>query len=79
LRVSLTVGESKAVSDFFATFKMDPSHLTPAASSLSFAVSCDPTFNYAFQQNAIPVVKEPRFQNDDFARKDPVIRVSRDN
>lgn len=44
--------------------------------SLSLAISFDPAINYAFQQNAIPVVKELKFQNDDVARKDLVIRVS---
>jgi very-short-patch-repair endonuclease len=46
----------------------------PATPSL--VVAHDPAINYAFQQNAIPVVKELRFQNDDVARKDLVIRVS---
>lgn len=36
----------------------------------------DTAINYAFQQNAIPIVKELRFQNDNIARKDVVIRVS---
>ncbi|MDR2430608.1 MAG: DUF4011 domain-containing protein, partial [Puniceicoccales bacterium] len=36
----------------------------------------DSAINYAFQQNAIPIVKELRFQNDDVARKNLVIRVS---
>jgi len=36
----------------------------------------DRAINYAFQQNAIPVVKELRFQNDAIARKGLVIRVS---
>lgn len=44
--------------------------------SPSLVVSVDPALNYAFQQNAIPVVKELRFQNDGVARKDLVIRVS---
>ncbi|MEO6994613.1 MAG: DUF4011 domain-containing protein [Lacunisphaera sp.] len=47
-----------------------------SAASLSIAVTFDPAINYAFQQNAIPVVKELRFQNDGVARKDLVIRVS---
>ncbi len=47
-----------------------------AVASLSLAVSFDPAINYAFQQNAIPVVKELRFQNDDVARKDLVIRIT---
>lgn len=44
--------------------------------SLTVAVSYDSAINFAFQQNAIPVVKELRFQNNDVARKDLVIRVS---
>jgi very-short-patch-repair endonuclease len=48
----------------------------PSVASLSLAVSFDPAINYAFQQNAIPVVKELRFQNDDVARKDLIIRVT---
>lgn len=46
------------------------------ASQTSLNVTYDSAINYAFQQNAIPVVKELRLQNDDFARKDIVIRVS---
>jgi len=48
----------------------------PSVASRSLAISFDPAINYAFQQNAIPVVEEVRFQNDDVARKDLVIRVS---
>ncbi len=48
----------------------------PAASISSVSLSFDSAINYAFQQNAIPVVKELRFQNDNVARKDVVIRVS---
>lgn len=36
----------------------------------------DRSINYAFQQNAIPVVKELRLQNNGLARKDLVLRVS---
>lgn len=39
-------------------------------------ISHDIAINYAFQQNAIPVVKELRFRNDDVERKDLIIRVS---
>jgi very-short-patch-repair endonuclease len=46
-------------------------HISPA-----LVVAHDLAINYAFQQNAIPVVKELRFQNDGVARKDLVIRVS---
>lgn len=55
---------------------MSPSNPTPAAATLSLAVSFDPAITYAFQQNAIPVVKELRFQNDGVARQDLVIRVT---
>jgi len=51
----------------------------PAESSVaspSLAVTFDPAINYAFQQNAIPVVKELRFRNDGVAREDLVIRVT---
>ncbi|MFH1496208.1 MAG: DUF4011 domain-containing protein [Verrucomicrobiota bacterium] len=51
-----------------------PSVAPPAV--LSLAVTFDPAINYAFQQNAIPVIKELLFQNDDVARKDLVIRVT---
>jgi Protein of unknown function (DUF4011)/AAA domain len=54
----------------------EPPPVEPSVASLSLAVSFDPAINYAFQQNAIPVVKELRFQNDDNARKDLVIRVT---
>jgi very-short-patch-repair endonuclease len=47
-----------------------------SVTSLSLAIGFDPAINYAFQQNAIPVVKELRFQNDDVARKDLIIRVT---
>lgn len=39
-------------------------------------LSYDHSINYAFQQNAIPVVKELHFKNDATARKDLVIRVT---
>ena len=42
----------------------------------SLVIAHDTAINYAFQQNAIPVVKELRFGNDDTERKDLVIRVS---
>jgi len=41
-------------------------------------LSYDISINYAFQQNAIPVVKELRFKNDDTSRKNLVIRVGQD-
>lgn len=52
----------------------NPSAPEPATPSL--VLTLDPALNYAFQQNAIPVVKELRFQNDGVARKDLVIRIS---
>lgn len=36
----------------------------------------DHSINYAFQQNAIPVVKELRLQNNSVARKDLVLRLT---
>lgn len=48
----------------------------PSVPSLSLAVSYDRAINYAFQQNAIPVVKELRLKNDDTPRKDLIIRVT---
>ena len=39
-------------------------------------LSYDHSINYAFQQNAIPVVKELHFKNDATPRKNIVIRVS---
>ena len=48
----------------------------PAQVVASALVAHDSAINYAFQQNAIPVVKELRFQNDGTPRKDVVIRVS---
>lgn len=50
--------------------------LLSGTTSPSLALSFDPAINYAFQQNAIPVVKELRFQNNDTARKDLIIRVA---
>ena len=46
---------------------------TPDAPKVSLVY--DQAINYAFQQNAIPVVKELRFCNDKAARKNLVIRV----
>jgi hypothetical protein len=43
---------------------------------VALSLVADPAINYAFQQNAIPVVKELRFQNDGVVRKDLVIRVT---
>ncbi len=41
----------------------------------SLVLTYDSSVNYAFQQNAIPIVKELRFQNDGVARKDLIIRI----
>jgi very-short-patch-repair endonuclease len=60
----------------FPSASANPSPTEPSGTLLSLAVSFDPAINYAFQQNAIPVVKELRFQNDGVARKDLVIRVT---
>src|SRR5688500_1810212 len=56
------------------------SHNAPAApargrAALTISVSHDPAINYAFQQNAIPVIRELAVRNDKVARKDLVIRV----
>ncbi len=51
-----------------------PQAVAPIAPALT--IVCDTAINYAFQQNAIPVVKELRFQNAGVARRDLVIRVS---
>lgn len=44
--------------------------------SLTIALSFDRAINYAFQQNAIPVVKELRIRNDAKPRKALTIRVA---
>jgi len=43
---------------------------------LSISLIFDRVINYAFQQNAIPVVKELRICNDSIPRKDLIIRVT---
>jgi very-short-patch-repair endonuclease len=48
----------------------------PSASVPTLSVTGDTAINYAFQQNAIPIVRELRLQNDDSVRKDLIIRVS---
>ncbi|MCB1129745.1 MAG: hypothetical protein KDN05_01355 [Verrucomicrobiae bacterium] len=40
------------------------------------SLTYDRSINYAFQQNAIPVVKELRLQNNGVARKDLMLRVT---
>ena len=47
-----------------------------AEASALISISYDRAINYAFQQNAIPVIKELKFQNDASPRRDLVIRVS---
>lgn len=42
----------------------------------SIALTHDSSVNYAFQQNAIPVIKELLFQNDGVDRRDLVIRLT---
>ena len=42
----------------------------------SLAITYDISINYAFQQNAIPVIKELLFKNDGKPRKDLIIRVT---
>ena len=46
-----------------------------ATPALTISVSHDPAINYAFQQNAIPVIRELAVRNDSVPRKDLVIRV----
>ena len=48
----------------------------PALAAPFLTLSYDHAINYAFQQNAIPVVKELHFKNDATPRKDLIIRVS---
>ena len=54
-----------------ATVTEEPELVVPV-----LTLSYDHSINYAFQQNAIPVVKELHFKNDATPRKDLVIRVS---
>ncbi len=39
-------------------------------------LTCDRAINYAFQQNAIPVIKELRFLNDATTRRDLIVRIT---
>ncbi len=48
----------------------------PQATGVTVAVSHDRSLNYAFQQNAIPVIKELRLQNDATPRKNLTVRIS---
>ena len=47
-----------------------------APDNLRISLVYDPAINYAFQQNAIPVVKELRFCNDSTPRKNLIIRIT---
>jgi very-short-patch-repair endonuclease len=47
-----------------------------AAENLKISLVYDKAINYAFQQNAIPVVKELRFCNDATPRKNLIIRIA---
>ncbi|MGH7945171.1 MAG: DUF4011 domain-containing protein, partial [Opitutaceae bacterium] len=51
---------------------------TPAEAerAVTLVLSYDSAINYAFQQNAIPVVRELRLQNDSTPRKDLTIRIT---
>lgn len=53
-----------------------PTSATEKAKTLTFVVSYDRAINYAFQQNAIPVVKELRLRNDATPRKALTLRVT---
>jgi hypothetical protein len=58
----------------------DSNHVIPRDETEStvpvLTLSYDHSINYAFQQNAIPVVKELHFKNDATPRKHLVIRAS---
>jgi very-short-patch-repair endonuclease len=49
---------------------------TPVPATPALSLVHDSALNYAFQQNAIPVVKELCFRNDALTRKNLVIRIS---
>ena len=68
LHIKLTKGRD-VLAERSATVALIPPqpHLT---------LTYDHSINYAFQQNAIPVVKELRLQNNGVARKDLVLRVT---
>ncbi len=44
--------------------------------SASVRLTYDRSINFAFQQNAIPVVREIQFENDAISRKDLLVRIS---
>ncbi|MGH8018946.1 MAG: DUF4011 domain-containing protein [Opitutaceae bacterium] len=54
----------------------DPTDTKPASDGPTLTTSCDRAINYAFQQNAIPVIKELRLQNGAISRKDLVVRIT---
>ena len=72
----MTAGDICVV-DSVAMLATPPSYPLAMESNeqLALTITFDPAINYAFQQNAIPVVKELRFQNDGLARNNLVIRV----
>ena len=53
-----------------------PSNSMGLPAGPSLWISHDPSITYAFQQNAIPVIQELRFQNDATLRKDLVLRIT---
>jgi len=53
-----------------------PSQFADEPAGPSLWLSHDPSITYAFQQNAIPVIQELRFQNDATLRKDLVLRIT---
>ena len=55
---------------------MDPTGHKQATDGARTTLVFDKAINYAFQQNAIPVVKELRFHNDTSVRKDLRIRLT---
>jgi very-short-patch-repair endonuclease len=49
--------------------------IDPTVESVAIELRADPAINYAFQQNAIPVIKELRIRNDSTPRQNLTIRV----
>jgi very-short-patch-repair endonuclease len=56
----------------------EPSEVTDAigVKASTIELTYDKAINYAFQQNAIPIIRELRYQNDASPRRDVVVRVS---
>ncbi|MSR64484.1 MAG: DUF4011 domain-containing protein [Verrucomicrobiae bacterium] len=54
----------------------DPNGVNGKTANLEIEVSFDRAINYAFQQNAIPVVKELRLRNDATQRESLTIRIT---